>query len=152
MKRRYQKITIDEQGQLLGWYWMPDHTGNVEMDFDVLSDYSINKTDRWYDCEYLPTKHTFTTVATLEEALEATLEKINHKAELWAFVNGKTEAFGVVVDRNSLDSRYADKVVEKKEWKNKYAKYERKAELFAKHRATIHAKLNSGYYDRLTNH
>ena len=114
--RNYQKITQNAEGQLLAWYGMPDHTWNVDMDFDVLQDYAVYPHETGaFIAEYLPAKYCFWSYRTLEEALEAVLNKINEKKKLQEKLDEAGAKFQEVVKKNSLDERYKDKVVEKKQ-------------------------------------
>jgi len=114
--KTYKRITQDWAGQLLAWYGMPDHTWNVEMDFDVLTDYSVypHETEPSFIAEYLPTRYCFWSYRTLDEALEAVLVKIKEKQEATRKIEEAGAKFDWVVKANSLDERYKDKVVTQK--------------------------------------
>lgn len=113
----YQKVTQWAEGQLLAWYGMPDHTWNVEMDFDVLQDYAVYPYEwiaSWlwtFVAEHLPTKNCFWAYHSVEEACKAVLNKINEKQEATKKIEEAGAKFQEVVKANSLDERYKDKVV-----------------------------------------
>lgn len=113
--KTYKKVT-QENGKLLGWYWVVDHDGNMEMDCDILDEYAIypHTTEDSYIAEYLPADYCFGSYRTLDEALEATREKINSKIKLAYKIEQKTEEFQKIIKKNSLNERYKDKVVVKK--------------------------------------
>lgn len=111
--KTYKSITQDWAGQLLARYGMPDHTWNVEMDFDVLEDYAVypHETTGAFIAEYLPATNCFWAYNTVEEACEAVLNKIREKKEASRKIEVAGAKFQEVVTKNSLDERYKDKVV-----------------------------------------
>ena len=111
----YKKVT-QENGKLLGWYLVVDYDGNMEMDCDILDEYAIyqHETEPSYIAEYLPADYCFGSYRTLDEALEATREKINSKIKLAYELEQKTEEFQKIIKKNSLNERYKNKVVVKK--------------------------------------
>ncbi len=113
--KTYKKVT-QEDGKILGWYWVVDHDGNVETDCDILDEYAIypHTTEDSYIAEYLPINYCFGSYWTVEEALEAVKDKENWKLKLAYEVEQKTEEFQKIIKKNSLDERYKDKVVVKK--------------------------------------
>lgn len=149
----YKIITQNEEGQLLAWYGMPDHTWNVEMDFDVLTDYAVYPYEwivSWlwtYVAEYTPANNCFWAYNTLEEALEAVLNKVNEKQKAIKKLEEAGAKFQEVRNTNSLDQRYKDKVVEKKLRTN-----EELREKYAVARMNTTARMNRDYYARLLDH
>ena len=113
--KTYKKVT-QEDWKILGWYWVVDHDGNVETDCDILDEYAIypHETEPSYIAEYLPADYCFGSYRTLDEALEATREKINSKIKLAYELEQKTEEFQKIIKKNSLNERYKNKVVVKK--------------------------------------
>ena len=113
--KTYKKVT-QEDWKILGWYWVVDHDGNVETDYDILDEYAIypHETEPSYIAEYLPADYCFGSYRTLDEALEATREKINSKIKLAYELEQKTEEFQKIIKKNSLNERYKNKVVVKK--------------------------------------
>jgi hypothetical protein len=115
--RNYQKITQNADGQLLAWYDTLDHTGDRQLDFDVwekyLEDYRVYQHETWsYIAEYTPTLYAFWSYATLEEALDAVLQKTNKNEYQKVRVECLVDEFQNIAKKNSLDERYKDKVVE----------------------------------------
>lgn len=112
----YQKVTQEADGKLFGWYWMVDHSGNVESDFDVLNEYTVYPHDTQYVfvAEHLPTWYVLGTYSSTLDACEAVKEYVNKKTRTAQELAKKTEEFQKVVTKNSLDERYKGKVVEKK--------------------------------------
>lgn len=112
----YQKVTQEADGKIFGWYWMVDHSGNVEMDFDVLNEYTVyvHETEWSFIAEHLPTNYAWGSYSTLDEALDSVLNKVNTKTRDAQKLAKKVEEFQEIVHKNSLDERYKDKVVEKK--------------------------------------
>jgi len=88
----------------------------MEMDCDILDEYAIyqHTTEPSFIAEYLPADYCFGSYRTLDEALEATREKINSKIKLAYELEQKTEEFQKIIKKNSLNERYKDKVVVKK--------------------------------------
>ena len=92
--KTYKKVT-QEDWKILGRYWVVDNSSNVEMDCDILDEYAIypHTTEDCFIAEYLPADYCFGSYRTIEEALEATREKINSKIRLAYEVEQKTEEF-----------------------------------------------------------
>lgn len=146
--RNYQKITQNAEGQLLAWYWSVDHSGNVEMDFDVLNDYTIYPHETGaFIAEYLPTGLAYWSYATADDACKAVLNKVNEKKKLQANLEEAGAKFQEVVKANSLDNRYKNVVVEKKPKTNDQLR-----EKYAVARMNTTARLNRAYYSRLLDH
>lgn len=109
--KTYKSITQDWAGQLLARYGVVDHSWNVEMDFDILTDYAVYPHETGaFIAEYLPATNCFWAYNTVEEACEAVLNKINEKKKADEERERLTNEFQEIINKNSLDERYRDMV------------------------------------------